>query len=133
MSKSVCFDGGTPQPCDLKQRCYFGRLMTGAGMNEFLKCKLSPACGREDPCIREAGLALAATKAQAYEDNCFAKLTACGNNFKDDFCTAALYAFDAGVVADGEACKTQDCANVGACFRTLNTKMIAVVDACMAE
>ncbi|MFO0667686.1 MAG: hypothetical protein U0174_27280 [Polyangiaceae bacterium] len=129
VSKSSCFDAAA-SACEPSSRCLFGRLMTSQGMNEFIKCHLAPSCKSEDGCIRAAGLAVAPTASQAYEDACFAKRTACSDNFKDDYCTAAVYAFRADLAVDAEACIQKNCADVKGCFDALNLKVDNEVKAC---
>lgn len=114
-SHQTCNGGTAAEPCGEDGKCIYGRLMSRTAANAYFTCYSAPSCKSDDTCAGEAGRAAGGAAADAYSDDCRAKLEACPDSFKDDLCSPALFAFP-NLRDAARACLSRPCGELDDCF-----------------
>lgn len=114
-SHRTCNGGTSTEPCSESGKCIYGRLMSRTAADAYFACHSAPSCKGDDSCAAEAGRAVGGAAADAYFDECRAKLEACPDSFRDDNCTPGLFAFP--TLRDAaQACLARPCGELDDCF-----------------
>jgi hypothetical protein len=115
-SRSACSGGAVACTADIK--CIYGRLLLPAAAASYASCRSAPSCKSDDTCVAEAGRAVGGAAADKYTTDCMARLMACSNGFKDDWCSPAVFAY-AGAGPAAQECLAKPCAEINTCMGTI--------------
>jgi hypothetical protein len=115
-SRSACPDGALT--CEEDAKCIYGRVMLPAAASAYASCRGAPSCKGDDECVANAGRAVGGAAADKYATDCLARLKACPDSFRDDYCTPGVFAYP-GSGPGAVECIAKPCDQIFKCFDSL--------------